>query len=345
MIGSKHTSGGASSSTTGTGGAGPGDTYGGTGLRTRKGNLRAASVRVISFRAPKTVPDMIAVTVLRYPSPHAKLGRHSVRCRSCWRSGKVAGVPRKDAAQPLDTPISSGGTVGTGGVRGSGGVIGPGGVVGSGGSTTTGTGGRNTGGTTIGGGGGTATTSVGGGRTGGMVGSGGSGMGGVVGSGEASGTGGANSSGGVVGTGGVTTVGGSGGSAAGGSTGTALSGSGGSGVGGSNVTSLDAADSADSGAPCSADAILACSRGYFQTSTTPNSGVCANDSVDPACDNGTWTCPAGSIPTSRCTVALCPSTLPSGACTLGNGFSCSGYVYPSVNVICECLTGTWQCLM
>ncbi|MBN2576550.1 MAG: hypothetical protein JXP73_18445 [Deltaproteobacteria bacterium] len=239
--------------------------------------------------------------------------------------GSSVGTPRKDAAQAIDAPISSGGTggrLGSGGVRGTGGVWGgggvttmggPGGSAGAGGVTIRGAGGRHTGGTAAGDSGGTVSTRAGGARTGGMPGGGGTGTAGVV-------------SGGAGGTGAITPAGGSG-------------------AGGSKVTALDAADLADSGASCSPDAVLACSRGYFQTSATANPGICADDSVAPTCDNGTWTCPAGSIPTSQCTVALCPSTLPSGACTPGDVFSCSGYLYPYTNVICECLTGTWQCLM
>jgi hypothetical protein len=125
--------------------------------------------------------------------------------------GNVAGVPHKDAAQPLDVPTSSGGTVGTGGVHGSGGItaaggsggVAPGGAggwggTGTGGSTTSGTGGRSTGGSA-----GTV-TGAGGARTGGMVGSGGVGSGGVGGSGGSSATGGSVGSGGLVGTGGAT---------------------------------------------------------------------------------------------------------------------------------------------
>ena len=84
--------------------------------------------------------------------------------------GNVAGVHPKDAAQPPDIPISSGGAVGTGGVRGSGGVTGTGGVVGSGGAGTggvVGSGGAGVGGTAAGGTGGSVAGGAGGTAAGG----------------------------------------------------------------------------------------------------------------------------------------------------------------------------------
>jgi hypothetical protein len=91
--------------------------------------------------------------------------------------GNVASVPHQDAAQPIDTPLSSGGTVGTGGVHGSGGVTGTGGTgpVASGGVATGGITSMGTGGGGSPGGGGTA-------PTGGNSASGGSGgsLGGVL---------------------------------------------------------------------------------------------------------------------------------------------------------------------
>jgi hypothetical protein len=148
--------------------------------------------------------------------------------------GNIAGSSHKDAAQALDAPILSGGTIGTGGVRGTGGATAAGGsggtalggTTGTGGSTTSGTGGRSTGGPTTGGSGGTI-TGAGGARTGGTVGSGGAGTGGVVGTGGAgeggrsavdapAGSGGfAGQTGGTIGNGGAVGTGGTGGAGGG----------------------------------------------------------------------------------------------------------------------------------
>lgn len=43
--------------------------------------------------------------------------------------------------------------------------------------------------------------------------------------------------------------------------------------------------------------------------------------------------------------SACPSSLPSGPCSNGDAFSCSGWVYPWVRVSCMCLSGAWSCLM
>jgi len=41
----------------------------------------------------------------------------------------------------------------------------------------------------------------------------------------------------------------------------------------------------------------------------------------------------------------CPDELPSGACEIGEVFSCTGWVYEFVEVECTCSTGTFSCAM
>jgi hypothetical protein len=100
-------------------------------------------------------------------------------------------------------------------------------------------------------------------------------------------------------------------------------------------------------AACPPGTPIECINGYRLSGR--DGGFCPPDAgtVQPTCASSAWSCPWGSIQPWECTARQCPTVLPSGPCSAGDGLNCWMYSFsgPYYSVICTCNSGTWSCLL